>query len=177
MTLYLQALFQKELVGTPNGSWPLSASQSDRSRAASRSGRQPESAVYERSPAGQRRPRLTQARNDLQLALLDLSQALNRESAAGFDIATPRLDSLSLEALHRLGTADEVYAYAVEYRPAIRAERLRLERSEYTVRTARSALYPSLSLRGGYGTGSTAAWRRASARSSAATAANSSASR
>ena len=96
---------------------------------------------------------LTQARNDLQLALLNLSQDLNRESAAGFDIVDPALDSVALAALHRLGSADDVYAYAAENRPHIRAERLRLESSEHSAAIARSALYPSLSLSGGYGTG------------------------
>ena len=52
-----------------------------------------------------------------------------------------------------LGTADDVYAYATENRPHIKAERLRLESAENAVRIAKSALYPSLSLRGGYGTG------------------------
>ena len=45
------------------------------------------------------------------------------------------------------------YAYATENRPHIKAERLRLESAENAVRIAKSALYPSLSLRGGYGTG------------------------
>lgn len=37
--------------------------------------------------------------------------------------------------------------------PTSRRERLRLESAENAVRIAKSALYPSLSLRGGYGTG------------------------
>ena len=43
--------------------------------------------------------------------------------------------------------------YAVENRPHIKAERLRLESSENSVLIAKSALYPSISLSGGYGTG------------------------
>ena len=96
---------------------------------------------------------LTQARNDLQLALLNLSQALNRESAAGFDVVVPELASVTLASLHRLGTADGVCNYAVENRPHIKAERLRLESSENSVLIAKSALYPSISLSGGYGAG------------------------
>ena len=87
---------------------------------------------------------LTQTRNELQLALLDLSQALNRESAAGFDVVFPELDSLTIETLHRTaGSVDAVYAYAAENRPHIKAERLRLGSSEHAVDIARSALYPS----------------------------------
>ena len=154
MTLYLQVLYNKELVGVAERQLELSTQQAARSRALAAAGKQPESAVYE-SDALEANDRLTltQARNDLRLALLDLSQALNRESAAGFDIAEPALDSVTLAALHRLGTADDVYAYAVENRPHIKAEQLRLESSEHAVAIARADLYPSLSLSGGYNTG------------------------
>lgn len=154
MTLYLEVLYNKEMVGVAERQLTLSTQQAERSRALAAAGKQPESTVYESDAlVASNRMTLTQARNDLQLALLNLSQALNRESAAGFDIVDPALDSVALAALHRLGSADDVYAYATENRPHIRAERLRLESSEHSVAIARSALYPSLSLSGGYGTG------------------------
>lgn len=154
MTLYLDVLYNKELVGVAERQLALSTQQAARSRALTAAGKQPESAVYE-SDALEAKDRLTltQARNDLQLSLLDLSQALNRESAAGFDIVEPALDSMTLASLHRLGSVEDVYAYAAENRPHIRAERLRLEGSEHSVAVARADLYPSLSLSGGYGTG------------------------
>ena len=153
MTLYLQVLFDKELVGVAERQLELSARQTERSRSLVARGKQPESARYE-SEALEAADRLalTQARNDLRLALLDLSQALDRESAAGFDIEAPTLDSLALASLHELGTPDAVFDYAAEHRPHIRAEELRLAGSENAVKIARSALYPSISLNGGYGT-------------------------
>ena len=154
MTLYLQVLYNKELTQIAERQLELSTQQAVRSRELVAAGKQPESARYE-SEALQANDELnlTQARNDLRLALLNLSQALNRESAAGFDIVAPQFDSVALASLHMLGTADDVYAYATENRPHIKAERLRLESAENAVRIAKSALYPSLSLRGGYGTG------------------------
>lgn len=154
MTLYLQVLYNKELVGVAERQLALSRQQAERSRALAAAGKQPESTVYE-SDALEANDRLTltQVRNDLRLALLDLSQALNRESAAGFDIVEPVLDSVTLASLSRLGSVDDVYAYAADNRPHIRAERLRLESSEHSVSIARANLYPSLSLSGGYGTG------------------------
>lgn len=154
MTLYLQVLYNKEMVSVAARQLDLSAQQTERSRELVASGRQPESALYE-SEALQANDRLalTQARNDLQLALLDLSQALNRESAAGFDIADPRLDSPAIAAMQTPASIDAVYEYAVDARPHIRAEKLRLESSENALRTARADLYPTLSLNGGYGTG------------------------
>ena len=115
MTLYLEVLYNKEMVGVAERQLTLSEQQAGRSRALAAAGKQPESSVYESDAlAAGSRMTLTQARNDLQLALLNLSQALNRESAAGFDIVAPALDSMDLAALHRLGSADEVYAYAAE---------------------------------------------------------------
>ena len=155
MTLYLQVLYDKELVGVSRRQLELSTLQAERSRGLAAEGKEPESAVYESEAlAANDRMTLTQTRNELQLALLDLSQALNRESAAGFDVVFPELDSLTIETLHRTaGSVDAVYAYAAENRPHIKAERLRLGSSEHAVDIARSALYPSLSLSGGYGTG------------------------
>lgn len=155
MTLYLQVLYQKELVAIAERQLQLSTRQTERSRTLFAAGKQPRSAVYE-SEALQSNDALTltQARNDLQLALLDLSQALNRESAVGFDIVTPDLLPLLTPALaSQTGSAEEVYDRAAESRPHIRAERIRLESSENAVRVARAALYPTLMLRGGFGTG------------------------
>lgn len=154
MTLYLEVLYNKELVGVAERQLALSSQQAARSSELVTAGKQPESALYEsRALEANDFLALTEARNGLSLALLNLSQALNRESAAGFDIATPRLDSVALASLRRLGSADAVYDTAAENRPRIRSERLRLESTENAVRIARSALYPTLSLRGGFGTG------------------------
>lgn len=154
MTRYLEVLYNKELVGVAEQQLALSSQQVIRSRELVEAGRQPESALYEsQALAANDELSLTQARNNLSLALLDLSQTLDRESAAGFDIAVPVLDSITLAALHRLGSVDAIYDFAADHRPAIRSERLRVESSENAIRIARSALYPSLSLRAGFGTG------------------------
>lgn len=155
MTLYLQVLYNKELVRVAEQQLALSSQQAERSRSLVEQGRQPESARYESEAlVANDRLALTQSRNDLQLALLDLSQALNRESAFGFDVVRPELDRLLQEALDtRMESADAVYDTAAANRPHIRAERIRLESSRNSVAVARSDLYPSFSLRGGYGTG------------------------
>ncbi|HIY46566.1 MAG TPA: TolC family protein [Candidatus Alistipes faecigallinarum] len=154
MTLYLQVLYAKEMVGISERQVELSTLQVANSRALASEGKQPESVIYESEALlANDRMSLTQARNDLQLALLDLSQALNRQSAAGFDIVVPTLDSLALESFRPSASADAIYDYAAGNRPHIKAEQLRLQSSEHNVDIARSALYPSLSLAGGYGTG------------------------
>lgn len=154
LTLYLQVLYAKELVAVAERQAGLSSRQEARSRELVSTGRQPESALYESTALRAKDElTLTQARNDLQLALLALSQALDRESAAGFDVAAPQLDSLAVGSMHRLASPDAVYDHAVQHRPRIRAERLRVESRENAVDIARAALYPTVSLAGGYGTG------------------------
>lgn len=154
MTFYLQVLFSKELEEVAVQQLALSTQQAERSRELVASGKQPESAYYESEALRAKDElNLTQAHNDLQLALLDLSQTLNRESAAGFDVEYPHLDSLGLEAMHNLGNPDAVYDFAVANRPHIKAEQLRLESSENSIRIAKSELIPTLSLMGGYKTG------------------------
>lgn len=153
MTLYLDVLYTKEMVGVAERQLELSTLQAVRSREMVNAGKQPQSARYE-SEALQANDALalTKARNDLQLALLNLSQALNRESAAGFEIEEPVLDQMTLASLHMHGSVDAVYDYAADNRPNIKAERLRLESSENSVLIAKTALYPSISLSGRYGT-------------------------
>lgn len=87
MTLYLEVLYNKELTDVAERQLALSTLQATQSRELVAAGKQPESARYESEALmAKDQLSLTQARNDLQLALLNLSQALNRESAAGFDV-------------------------------------------------------------------------------------------
>ncbi|MEG1864483.1 MAG: TolC family protein [Alistipes sp.] len=155
MTLYLQVLYNKELVGIAERQLELSTLQATRSRELVAAGKQPESAIYEGDALrANDELTLTQARNNQQSALLDLSQALNRESASGFDVVAPDFGALLDAVLNDpYAACDDIYAYAVENRPHVKAEQLRLQSSENAVRIARSALYPTISLRGGYGTG------------------------
>ena len=141
MTLYLEVLYNKELTDVAERQLALSTLQATQSRELVAAGKPPESARYESEALmAKDQLSLTQARIDILRSLLNLCQALNRESASGFDVVVPELDSVTLASLHRLGTADGVYNYAVENRPHIKAERLRLESSENSVLIAKSAL-------------------------------------
>ncbi|MEG1934413.1 MAG: TolC family protein [Rikenellaceae bacterium] len=153
MTLYLQVLFNKELVGVAQKQLSLSSLQTERSRQLVATGKSPESAIYE-SVALQAKDELnlTQSRNELMLSLLNLRQALNREDTIDFDVQVPILDSLTIASMIGLSSPNAVYDYAVENRPHVKAEQLRLQSSETSVRIAKANLYPSISLSGGYGT-------------------------
>ena len=96
----------------------------------------------------------TQAQNNVQLALLNLSQLLELDTPEGFTIAVPdsSLHS-SLFTLHSsLPSPESIFAEAVGIRPEIQSEQLRLKATEHSIKIAQAGLYPSLSFSAGLGT-------------------------
>ena len=126
--LYLQALLNKELVRVAESQVALSMAQIERSRLLVESGKSPESELYEsRALLAKDSLTLTQARNTLTLSLLDLSQALNREDATGFDIRMPELGTIQIGAMSSMESPSVIYEYAVGNRPSVQAEKYRLQ--------------------------------------------------
>lgn len=153
MSLYLDVLFNKELVGVAESQLTLSRQQAERSRQLFATGKSAESAVYESDAlVSKDELSLTQNRNALSLSLLKLSQALNRESADGFDVVIPTLDSITVMSMRTIRNIGDTYAYALDTRPQIKAERIRLESSEKSIRIARAARYPQIAFSAGVGT-------------------------
>ncbi len=143
--LYLQALLNKELVRVAESQVALSMAQVERSRLLVESGKSPESELYE--------SRALLAKDSLTLTqLLDLSQALNREDATGFDIRMPELGAIQIGAMSSMESPSVIYEYAVGNRPSVQAEKYRLRNSEKNLLLARSARYPQISLGASYGT-------------------------
>ena len=91
---------------------------------------------------------LTQAENNLLLGMLDLCQLLELPLDPSFHIVRPPVETGDI----LLPSVDEIYADAVDMRPGVKAEELRLAGSQQQLRIARSSLLPSLSLSGGIGT-------------------------
>ncbi|MCI1639708.1 MAG: TolC family protein [Bacteroidales bacterium] len=96
---------------------------------------------------GQSRLTAVQAENNLELALLDLSQLLELPSPEGFSIVKP----VTGMEMGLLENPDDIYAVAVSVRPSVIAERYRLEGAGMNLKLAKSSLYPTLSLSGGLG--------------------------
>lgn len=91
----------------------------------------------------------TQAANNLQLALLDLTQLLELSSPEGFGIVTPSVESFELQLLE---DPESIYAMAVDIKPAVKSALHNLEYAKVNIDRARGAYLPSLSLTGGIGT-------------------------
>ena len=86
------------------------------------------------------------ARNNLRLAKLNLSQQLLIPFTEDFDVSVPDLEveDYSLEAVD----ASQIYGIAVGTMPQVKAADLSIKSAEYGVKIAKGAFYPSLGLGG-----------------------------
>ena len=95
----------------------------------------------------------TQADNNLRLAILTLTQLLELDTPEGFTINRPSLEELDhLAGQASLVTPDQVYAEALGIKPEIISQQLKLKGTEHSIKIAKAANYPSLSLSGSVGT-------------------------
>lgn len=87
----------------------------------------------------------TQADNNLQLAILTLTQLLELPTPEGFSIVRPDVPFQTLT----LPNPETIFAEALTFKPEIRAEQLRLDASEKSIKIQEAARYPQLTLNGG----------------------------
>ena len=100
----------------------------------------------------------TQADNNLQLAILNLTQLLEMPSPEGFTVARPSVQSdtaaanSTLNTLHStLPSPDAIFAEALTVKPEIQSAQLAVTASERSIDIAKAGYYPTLSLSGGLG--------------------------
>lgn len=151
---YVQVLYDMELLSVARRQVEIDSAQVDRLEKLLAAGKASEAQVsQQRSSLAQSRLTATQANNNLQLALLSLSQLLELDSPEDFTIA--RIDdveqALSLSTLNPT-LIDEVLAEALMVKPEIRSGQLRLEAANRSIDIARAGLYPTLSFSAGLGT-------------------------
>ena len=108
--------------------------------------------AQQQSTMAQSRLTATQADNNLQLAILALTQLLELPSPEGFSIARPVLtdmDSANWQA--GLPSPDAIYAEALGIKPEVQAQQLRLQSAKSSIKIAQAGLYPTLSFSAGLG--------------------------
>ena len=145
---YVQVLYDYEIVDVAKKQIELDDAQVARLEALAATGKAAQAEVsQQKASRAQSGVTLVQAENNLRLALLDLGQLLEFPSSEGFSIVRPEVNVDGL----LLDMPDRIYADAVEVRPAVRAEEIRLKGTEKSLKIAQAAQYPSLSLSGGVG--------------------------
>lgn len=152
-SLFLQVLFNKELLKINQDQLALSQSQIERTRALTDAGRVPQSQLFDiEAQVANDKVSVIQADNNLRLALLDLAQSLELEQSAGFDIITPNFGDVVTEYMNNVQPPQTVFDNAVQIKPVIKVQELRVQSAEKTLAIAKSSYFPTISFSMGYGT-------------------------
>jgi len=147
ISAYLQILYNKELLEIAKNQADLSNQQLERIEELYKHGKSSEAQVYEiKSQVANDELVIVQAKNDLQLSLLTLTQLLELPSPEGFDIATPDTNTDFLLPANPNAT----YENALTTQASVRAGEHRLASSEKSLKVARGGYYPQLSFGAGY---------------------------
>lgn len=152
MSFYMQVLYAKEQLEIARRQTELSTEQLQKTQQLFENGRVAEADVYEsRAQLASDQSNLTQMETDLALSLLTLTQVLEIEDFEGFEVSSPEafFEGQELE----LDAPQATIEQALLNQPAMEAARLRLQKSHYDLKVAKSAWYPSLGFYAGYSNG------------------------
>ncbi|MDR0981635.1 MAG: TolC family protein [Culturomica sp.] len=148
---FLQVIYNKELLAIADEQLELTKKQLADAESLVENGKSPESDLYDaRSALARDEAARVETANALKLSLLDLAQLLNFPDIEKFDIEMTTTDTLPVTEYVALVTPDNIYDNYINNRPSIKAAELRLKSSEYDLKVAKSAYYPSLSLGASY---------------------------
>ena len=149
--MYLQILLNKELLETARQQLADTQLKVEQNRALVEAERLAAGELYAiEAQAAKEELAVTQAQSNLQLALLDMVQALELDSIEGFDVVVPTDVELLAGALL---TNDAVYNMALQHRPEIKAAEYNLAASEHALKSAKADYYPTLSAGASLSTG------------------------
>ena len=102
----------------------------------------------QKATLAQSRLTLTNARNSYQLDLLSLSQLLELPSPEDFSVVRP--DAVRINPKSNIPTSpNAIFADALNIKPEIKAQQLRVSGADYSIKIAKADLYPQLSFNAG----------------------------
>jgi outer membrane protein len=151
-SLFLQVLFNKELLKINKDQLALSKNQVERTQALVGVGKVPASQLYDiEAQVANDEVAVIQAENNLKLSLLDLTQSLELERNTDFDVYTPEFGNVVTEYMASVQPPQVVFDNAVQVKPAIKEQQYRVESAEKTLKIAKSGYLPTLNMSLGYG--------------------------
>lgn len=153
---FLDVLFKKEILKVYEEQVMLTQKQETRTSILVESGKVALSQLYDiKAQLAKDQLNVTTADNDLKNSLLNLAQALNLQSAEGFDVVAPDMEGIQLtdNVLAALMHPDEVYRQALEIKPHVKEAVYNVESSKKNLKIAQSGYWPTLSFDMGYSVG------------------------
>lgn len=147
---YVEILYNQEMYKVASAQAEHDAELLEQVKARKLAGKVSEAEVSaQQATLAQSRLSETQAANNLQLAILDLTQLLELSSPEGFAIVAPSVESFELQLLEN---PESIYSKAEDIKPAVKSALRNLEYAKVNIDRAKGAYLPSLSLTGGIGT-------------------------
>lgn len=149
---YVQILYNKEIVQVAANQISVDSMQVERLTVMMQNGKASQAEVSaQKASLAKSELSLTQARNNLNISLLDLTQLLELTSPDGFDIVQPDISLLNPDLLPVLTNPEDIFSEAVVIKPLIRSEQIRLDHAEQNIKLAKGNYLPSLSMNAGLG--------------------------
>lgn len=152
---YLQVLYNKEVQRIAELQLALSNDQVTKTDALVKAGKVPLSQLYDiKAQAANDNVSLTEAKNDVKLALLDLAQSLEMErSGEVFDIVSPEVGNAVERYMSSIVPPGNIYDNAVAVKPQIKEQEYLLESQKKQLKVARSSYFPQLNFGASYTNG------------------------
>jgi len=148
---YLQVLFTKELLTVSEKKLELTSLQAERTRKMLEVGNVAQGEFLQiKAQESNDKMGVVNAHNNLNIAYLDLTQLLDMDSTAGFDIVIP--SDIEVTLLSPLETVPDIFDKALATMPQIKSAEYALKSSEKELSMAWGQLSPSLNLNGGLST-------------------------
>jgi outer membrane protein len=149
---FLQVLLAKEQVRIAEVQMNQTRTQLERTRIQVNAGSLPElSAAQLEAQLATDSAAVINAETTTNLLFLQMKALLNLDAAAPFDIETPSIDQIPVDAIADL-QPDAVYAIATASQPQQKADGLNIKAAQKLVEAARGSMYPTISLFGNLGT-------------------------
>lgn len=142
---YLAILFDKDLIKVTQDQLDVTNQQINQTNEKVQAGSLAKGSLLEiQAQAAGEELNLVNARNQLKLDKLRLTQLLEIQFSDSFDVDVPVLPEVKAQA--SVVPAQDVYQTALTFRPEIKSADFRVQSSQYQLKSAQGLRYPSISL-------------------------------
>lgn len=154
-SFYLQVLYNKEVKKIAELQVALSREQVSKTEVLVNTGKVPLSQLYDiKAQLANDEVTLTEAQNNVQLALLDLAQSLELErDGEQFDILVPEIGNAVEQYMGSILPPDLIYKQAITIKPQIKEQAYLLESQKKMLKVAQAGYYPKLNFGASYSNG------------------------
>lgn len=148
---FIQIVYNRSILDVARNQVTIDSMQVERLDALAAIGKASSAEVAsQRATLAQSQLSVTQAQNNLSMSILTLTQLLELPSPEGFDVIQPDADAIEFSIPD---SPEQIYAQALDIKPAVKSEEIRLQQASNSIDIAKGGYYPTLSLSAGAGTG------------------------